>query len=186
MRVNRRDFIKLSAAGAGALALDWAISGEAEAQQWPLVKRVGEKSTICAYCSVGCGALVASEGNNVVSIEGDPDHPINRGALCSKGFSLMQWAHNNNPRRLTKVLYRAPASPAWEIRDWDWALGRIAENVRRSRDAGFVETQDGVTVNRCESIACLGGATLNNEEGYLYAKLARSLGIVYLEHQARI
>jgi formate dehydrogenase major subunit len=142
-------------------------------------------TTICPYCGVGCGALVTAAGGKIVNVEGDPDHPINQGTLCAKGSALFQVA--NNDLRLKKVRYRAPGSKVWEEKEWDWALGRIAEKIKQTRDATFVKVDDkGLEVNRCEGIACIGGAALDNEECYAYSKLARAMGVVYLEHQARI
>ena len=156
----------------------------------PLKKRIGEKTSICAYCAGGCGILVATEGDQLVSIEGDPDHPINRGALCSKAQSLFQMRTVDgklNPRRLTSVLYRAPNSSAWEEKTWDWALSAIAARVKKTRDGAFVEKdKDGITVNRTEAIAQLGGSACDNEEAYLISKMNRGLGLVYTETQARI
>jgi formate dehydrogenase major subunit len=188
MELTRRDFLKLSGAGtAGAAFLgifDWDSLLEAAPIDIPLRKKIGEKTTICCYCGVGCGAIVASENGKVVNIEGDPDHPINEGALCPKGSAMYQIA--NNERRLNKVLYRAPYSYDWEEVSWDWALDRIAQNIKDTRDANWTEKQDGKLVNRTNAIAQLGGAALDNEECYLISKMARALGIVYLEHCARI
>lgn len=129
--------------------------------------------------------LVTSAGGRVLNVEGDPDHPINQGAMCSKSAALVQVA--NNERRLSKVLYRAPGAAAWEEKDWDFAIGRIASNIKATRDATFRrQDADGQVVNRAEGIACMGGASLDNEECYTYSKLARAMGVVYLEHQARI
>jgi formate dehydrogenase major subunit len=133
---------------------------------------------------VGCGAIVAAENGKVVNIEGDPDHPINQGALCPKGSAMYQIA--NNEHRLSKVLYRAPYSYDWEEVPWDWAIERIARNIKNTRDSNWTEKQGGKLVNRIEAIAQLGGAPLDNEECYLLSKMARALGIVYLEHCARI
>jgi len=142
-------------------------------------------TTICPYCGIGCGAIVTASGGKVVNIEGDPDHPINLGALCSKGSALFQVA--NSDRRLSKVKYRAPGATSWEEKEWDWALAKIAANVKQTREASFVATDaQSRVVNRTEGIACLGGAALDNEECYAYSKFARALGVVYLEHQARI
>jgi formate dehydrogenase major subunit len=128
---------------------------------------------------------VSVEDGKVINIEGDPDHPINEGALCSKGAALFQVA--NNSRRLGKVRYRPPGGTAWQEKSWDWALDTIARRVKTTRDATWASKDSaGLVVNRTEGIAGLGGAALDNEECYLYSKLARALGIVYLEHQARI
>ncbi len=176
----------------GALLLLRATSGQAQAASapLPLKKRIGEKTSICAYSAGGCGILVASEGDKLVSIEGDPDHPINRGALCSKAQSLFQMRTVDgklNPRRLTSVLYRAPNSSVWEEKTWDWALSAIAARVKKTRDASFIEKdKDGVAVNRTEAIAQLGGSACDNEEAYLISKMNRGLGLVYTETQARI
>jgi len=128
--------------------------------------------------------IVSQKDGKIVNVQGDPEHPINEGSLCSKGSALLQVANNEN--RLDKVFYRAPESDKWETKTWQWALGRIAQNVKKTRDATFVKTEDGYTVNRTEGIASLGGAALDNEECYLISKLARGMGITFLEHQARI
>ena len=144
-----------------------------------------ESTTICPYCGVGCGMIVSTVNRRVINVEGDPDHPINQGALCCKGQGLFQVA--NNERRLSRVLYRAPGSTSWEERSWEWAVQRIAKRIKETRDANFIrQDKQGRVVNRLEAIAGLGGAALDNEECYLYGKFARALGLVYLEHQARI
>jgi formate dehydrogenase major subunit len=143
-----------------------------------------ETTSICPFCGVGCGLIVSVADDRVISIEGDPDHPINEGATCSKGSAVAQIA--NNSRRLTKVLYRAPKSSRWEEKDWEWALERITSRVKETRDRTFVSREKDKVVNRTEGIACMGGAALDNEECYVLSKAMRSLGIVYLEHQARI
>jgi formate dehydrogenase major subunit len=156
----------------------------------PLRKRIGESLTICPYDASGCGFIIAADGENVINLEGDPDHPINGGAACSKGASLAQLRTVNgklNPRRLTKPKYRAPGATDWEEVEWDWALNKIAANIKATRDATFVKTDgEGYTVNRCDGIASLGGAALDNEECYLLVKMLRTLGMVNIEHQARI
>jgi len=142
-------------------------------------------STICPYCGVGCSALVTAVDREIVHIEGDPEHPINEGALCSKGSAMLQVAVNE--RRLDKVRYRKPGGTEWEEKTWDWAIGQIAAKIKATRDATFVEKDpEGRVVNRTEALACLGGAALDNEECYTYSKLGRALGAVYIEHQARI
>jgi formate dehydrogenase major subunit len=186
---TRRDFLKASGAGIGGVFLLGALSDKALAKpikQIPLKKKIGEKTTICPYDGSGCGFLVATENGKVVNIEGDPEHPVNRGAACAKGASLRQMSADN-PRRLSKVLYRAPGANSFTEKTWDWAIDEIARRVKKTRDAAFIEKDGkGNTVNRNEVIANIGGAALDNEECYLLVKLARSLGIVYLEHQARL
>lgn len=142
------------------------------------------RTTICPYCAVGCGALVTFDQGKVQHIEGDPAHPISSGSLCAKGASMSQVS--DNPRRVTKVKYRAPGATAWEDKDWAWAIARIAANIQAARDAGF-QTVDpaGRSVNRTRGVASLGGATLNNEACYALSKLARALGLVFVDHQAR-
>ena len=152
----------------------------------PLKKRIGEKPTICPYDGTGCGFLVAAENGKVVNLEGDPDHPINRGGACAKGATMRQLSADN-PWRLSKVLYRAPGGNDWEEKTWDWAIDQIARKIKNTRDTSFIEKDgQGRIVNRTEAIANLGGSALDNEECYLLAKLTRALGIVYLEHHARI
>jgi formate dehydrogenase major subunit len=182
MDTTRRDFLTaLGAAGAGALG------GPAPAEAAvPAPKTAGATAvtTVCPFCGVGCGQVVSVKGGKVVSIEGDPQHPVNLGTLCSKGAAASQVT--NNPLRLKTPLYRAPGSDRWEEKSWDWVLPRIAQRVKATRDATFQREIGGVVVSRTEAIASLGGAALDNEECYLLAKLMRALGIVYLEHQARI
>ena len=190
MELNRRDFLKASGAGIGGVVLLKFLDGGAalanSPKSLPLKKRVGEKTTICPFDGSGCGFLVTTEDGKVVNIEGDPDHPVNRGAACAKGGALRQMSADN-PWRLNKVLYRRPGGAEFEEKTWDWAIDEIARRIKATRDNSFIEKDSkGNTVNRTETIANLGGAALDNEECYLLVKLARSLGIVYLEHQARL
>jgi formate dehydrogenase major subunit len=162
----------------------------ASPKAFSLKKRIGEKTTICPYDASGCGFIVAAEGDTILNIEGDPDHPINRGAACAKGASLAQLRTVDgeiNPRRLTKVMYRAPGGSEWETKSWDWAIDKIANRIKETRDSNWTAKDDqGYTVNRTDGIASVGGAALDNEECYLLVKMLRSLGMVYVEHQARI
>jgi formate dehydrogenase major subunit len=190
MELSRRDFLKASGAGVGGIFLLGALSdGVALAspiKRIPLIKQRGEMATICPYDASGCGFIVAAVDGKVVNIEGDPDHPINRGAACAKGASLRQLSADN-PWRLSKPLYRAPGAADWEEKDWDWMLDTITRRIKDTRDASFIERDSsGNVVNRTEAIANLGGSALDNEECYLLSKLNRALGVVYLEHHARI
>jgi len=190
MELSRRDFLKASGAGISGIFLLGALSdGVALAspvKRIPLKKRGKETATICPYDASGCGFIVLAEGGKVLNIEGDPDHPINRGAACAKGASLRQLSADN-PWRLSKPLYRRPGGTDWEPVDWNWALDTIARRIKDTRDAAFIEKDGkGNVVNRTESIANLGGSALDNEECYLLVKLARALGLVYIEHHARI
>ena len=167
--------------------------GLAAPKKIALDKRIGEKTTICCYCGVGCGAIAAADSSKVINIEGDPDHPINEGTLCSKGQALAQFRTvdgKDNPWRLTKPLYRAAGGTAWQEKDWDWTINAIADKIKATRDANWKSTVTvGATtynVNRTDAIGCFGGGELDNEECYLLVKMARALGLVYIEHCARI
>ena len=190
MELTRRDFLKLcggTAAGAAFLGMVGPESFlEAAPIDIPLRKRIGEKTTICCYCGVGCGAIVASDENGkAINIEGDPDHPINQGALCSKGAALIQVT--NNERRLDRVSYRAPYSSDWEEVSWDWAIDKIARDIKKTRDENWTyKDEKGRVVNHTEAIGWDGSAVVNNEEAYVFTKFARALGITYLEHCARL
>jgi formate dehydrogenase major subunit len=141
--------------------------------------------SVCPYCAVGCSQLVYHKAGRILDIEGNPASPISGGHLCPKGAATYQLAVN--PHRPTQVLYRAPRSDRWEPRPLDWAMDRIAHLVKETRDADLKMTNDnGVRVNTLESIAHVGGATLDNEENYLILKLWRALGIVRITNQARI
>jgi formate dehydrogenase major subunit len=141
--------------------------------------------SVCPFCAVGCSQQVFVRDGRVIDIEGNPESPINAGHLCPKGAATYQLV--NNPNRPTTVLYRAPSSAHWEERPLDWAMERIAARMKAARDADFQMSNDeGVRVNRWESVGSIGGATLDNEENYLILKLFRNLGIVHLTNQARI
>lgn len=201
MGVSRRDFLKLS--GGTALIASLGVnldSAKAYAQELR-IKNAKQTTTICPYCSVGCGIIVYAENGKIINTEGDPDHPISEGTLCSKGASVMQLA--NNDKRVGKPLYRAPGATEWQQVEWEWALDKIARLVKDTRDKSFKTTSsakvkevqpDGTevmvdkdfVVNRTDKIAHVGSAALDNEECYLLQKLVRSWGLVYVEHQARI
>lgn len=190
MQISRREFLKLSGAGTGGVLTAAALGADSVMAAPPspirLHKKIGEKTTICPYDGSGCGFIVAAENGKVVNIEGDPDHPINRGAACSKGAALRQLAADN-PWRLKKVLYRAPNSAEYHEKSMDWAITEIAKRIKATRDANWTEKDaDGNLVRRTEGIANLGGSALDNEECYLLVKMARALGMVYIEHHARL
>jgi len=189
MKTSRRDFLKLLGTGAVAVTLPKMGLTLTPCKQYitgieTQFKNAIEIPTICSYCGGGCRLIVTTKDGQVINIEGDPDHPINRGALCSKASALYQVAVN--PQRLTKVLYRSSGGSSWEEKDWDWAVSKIAANIKKTRDANWIEKEGNLIVNRTEAIGNLGGAALDNEECYLISKAMRGLGIVYLEHQARI
>jgi len=195
MKVTRRKFLQVSGAAtvlvlAGMPGVDVSKVYAYSAKSGKLAG-TSESTSICPYCGVGCGLIVASrmQGGKlkVINIEGDPDHPINEGATCSKGSAIFQIANNPPKARLDKVEYRAPGSNKFKQVTWDWALKEIAKRVKKTRDGSWKAHNDkGQTINRTEAIACLGGAALDNEECYVLSKFMRSLGVVYLEHQARI
>ena len=191
--IDRRDFLKYSGATVAGLTLSGlgfdltpVTAYAAELRTELRIKGAKETPTICCYCSVGCGILVSTDSKGkVINAEGDPDHPISEGTLCPKGGSTYQIAVNEN--RLKKVRYRAPHSDKWKEVSWEWALNKIASNIKKSRDKSFVEkNKDGKVVNRTDGIASVGSAALDNEECWLFQKMLRALGLVYIEHQARI
>jgi formate dehydrogenase major subunit len=215
MKITRRKFLKLSGAAAagtvfmGGLGFDLSPA-EAYARELR-IKGAKETTTICCYCSVGCGILVHTKEGKVINAEGDPEHPVSEGSLCSKGASLYQTV--NNESRLRKPRYRAPGSAAWKEVEWDWALDQIARRIKDTRDRTFklttkskmrekkladtpdesgifreivIDVEREFAVNRTDGIAHVGSAALDNEECYLIQKLVRSWGLVHVEHQARL
>lgn len=186
MKLSRRQFFKLGGMTSALVAAGGAqLTPVVAAPRSSKIKWTRETATICPYCAVGCGMIVGTRDGKVVNVEGDPDHPINQGALCSKGSTLKQLA--NSDRRITKPMYRAPGATNWREVEWDWALDEIAKRVKQTRDANWIETDaDGRVVRRTEAIASVGSAALDNEECILLVKALRSMGLVYIEHQARI
>ncbi|OHB26828.1 MAG: formate dehydrogenase, partial [Desulfuromonadaceae bacterium GWB2_53_15] len=183
MTVSRRDFLKLSGGGlAAGLGLSFApLEAKAEDLQ---IRYAKETTSICPYCAVGCGMIVHTLGGDIINIEGDPDHPINEGALCPKGSSAYQL--RDNKARLTKPLYRAAGATEWQEVSWDWAIDEIAKKVKKTRDTSFVATsrikvkekagdaevekEIEAVVNRTMGMASVGSAAMDNEECYLYQK----------------
>ena len=192
-QVTRRDFLKLSAAGAGAAGLTtlgFDVARAAQIKQSFRIAGASESHSVCPYCAVGC-ALVAytrdngNGGRTLLQIEGNPDSPVNEGRLCPKGATAMQLAVSS--RRVESPLYRAPGSDHWQKISWDDMLNKLAQRVKESRDATFVAMDAaGNTVNRTEGIAFAGGAAFSSEEGYFATKVMRGLGLVHLEQQARV
>jgi formate dehydrogenase major subunit len=193
MEYNRRDFLKVSALGGATLSVLGFDLAPAYAQLRELkIARASETRSTCPYCSVSCGVIIYTIGDKaknvtpqVIHVEGDPDHPINRGTLCPKGASLEQDILNS--RRLLKPQVRRPGSDHWDDISWDSALDEIAHWVKKTRDDTFIERDaNGRTVNRWESIAWIGGCTDTNEFNFLVGKTMRSMGVCYLETQARV
>jgi formate dehydrogenase major subunit len=186
MALSRRDFLKLLrpiAAVGGVVGLSSAETDAREREN--RTKGAEAITTICPYCAVGCGMIAYTRNGKVINIEGDPKHPINQGALCSKGASLYQIA--NNPKRVTKPMYRASGASDWKEVEWNWAIREIAKRIKKTRDETFVrKNAKSQEANRCDGIAHVGSAALDNEECYILQQWLRSLGLVYIEHQARI
>jgi len=191
---TRREFLKVSTIGGVAATVLGFDLTPAYAQVRELkIARTTETRSTCPYCAVSCGVIIHTLGDKsrnvkpaVVHIEGDPDHPINRGTLCPKGITLKQ--NIVNDRRLTKVQYRAPGSDHWEDKSWDWALDRIAHLFKETRDSKLIEKDDkGHTINALTAVGVIGGCTDTNENNYLLVKAFRAgLGLIPLEQQARI
>jgi formate dehydrogenase major subunit len=195
---NRRDFLRASAGGGfslgGLLGLGLDLrAAQAEARGFKIAN-VRQVPSVCPYCAVGCGQLVHVRDNKIINIEGNPESPINQGTLCPKGAATYQLAVNDN--RIKRVWYRAPRSQEWDTsRTLDWAMDRIAQLVRETRDRTFrqhrtIRDAQGreveKRVNNTLGIASLGGATMDNEWNYVQCKLMRALGVVFIENQARI
>jgi formate dehydrogenase major subunit len=193
MKITRRTFLQSTAAGGAAVSAFGFNITPAYAQAKTLkISRTSETRSTCPYCSVSCGVIIHTLGDRaknvvpqVIHVEGDPDHPINRGTLCPKGASLEQ--EIANPRRLLKPQVRRPGSDHWDDINWTTAVDEIARRVKDTRDKSFITRDDrGRTVNRLESIVWTGGCTDTNELNYLVVKTMRSLGVVGLENQARV
>lgn len=198
MNCTRRHFLKLAATAPAAATLSGTAPLEAAI---PAFRRFGEAHnvhSICAFCGVGCGVIFKIRDGLIVGVEGDPEHPINEGTLCSKGQAhynmAFDYEHTGRPRpnrqRLTQVLYRAPGASGYVEKGWDWALDTIVSRIRATRDRTFEATalvdQQQVTVNRTPAIAWLGSACCTGEENYLFHKLTRALGLIHIDHCARL
>ncbi len=193
MEISRRSFMQTGILGGVGLSLFGFDLTPLYAQSQGLkISRTTETRSTCPYCSVSCGVIIHTIGDKaknvtpqVVHVEGDPDHPINRGTLCPKGSSLKQDIMND--RRLLRPQVRRPGSDHWEDISWSQAIDEIARAVKKTRDETFVQTDaQGHTVNRCEGVAFTGGCTDTNEFNYLVVKTMRSMGVCYLENQARV
>ena len=193
--VTRREFLKVTGAtlaGSSLVLLGFSpATALAEVREFKLARATETRNT-CPYCSVACGVLMYSLGDraknarsSIFHIEGDPDHPVNRGTLCPKGASLLDFVHSKS--RVLYPEYRAPGSDKWERLSWDDALDRIAKRMKQDRDANFVEkTTDGNTVNRWLTTGMLAASASSNEVGYLTQKVIRSMGLLSFDNQARV
>jgi formate dehydrogenase major subunit len=195
MDMNRRQFFRVSGAGlvgSSLVALGFSPTAAlAETRNFKLARTTETRST-CPYCSVSCGLVMYTLGDkaknvkaSIIHVEGDPDHPVNRGTLCPKGAGLMDIVHS--PNRLMQPEVREPGTKEWKPISWDDALTRIAKHMKADRDANFIEQNDkGVAVNRWNTTGLLVSSATSNESGYLLVKAARALGMVALDTQARI
>ncbi|OQX19498.1 MAG: formate dehydrogenase [Desulfobulbaceae bacterium A2] len=185
MLMNRRDFMR-SAGAASTVGIFGINMAPVAAYAKPLrTQHTKETNTVCPYCSVGCGIIVHTINGKPVYTEGDASSPLNKGSLCSKGSAVLQLY--TSKERLKYPLYRAAGSSEWKRVSWEWTFHELAKKVKKLRDATFTEKNNkGQTVNRTTAIASVGSAALDNEECYVYQKLLRALGLVYIEHQARI
>lgn len=195
MQVTRRQFFKVCAGGLGASSM--AMLGFspndalAEVREFKLTRTTETRNT-CPYCSVGCGILIYNLGDKaknvhgkVIHIEGDPDHPVNRGTLCPKGAGLLDFVQS--PNRLKYPEYRSPGSKEWTRISWDDAFTRIAKLMKEDRDKNFIaKNKDGATVNRWLTTGFLAASASSNESGYLTHKVVRSLGMLAFDNQARV
>ena len=195
MELSRRSFFKSGLAfGASAAAAATASAETAHAEAPYKLRNVKEVTNICCYCSGGCGTICSSRDGELINLEGDPDHPVNLGGLCPKGAAM--WGLRNvvtadrkaklHPDRPLYPMVRRPGKKEWERLSWDEAVNEIARHIKTTRDATFVEKEDGITVNRCDGISSFGAAQLNNEEGWLVQKFARSMGILSIDNQTRV
>ncbi len=194
MSITRRSFLKASSTVAAAAVAGLGFSlkplqARAEEAKLQFTKLT---TSVCCFCAVGCGLLVhtgdkkaGNKTDRAINIEGDPDHPINQGSLCAKGAASIQVSEND--ARPKSPLYRAPNSTEWKEVTWEWTVKEIAKKVKKTRDETFTLKNDkNEVVNRTLGIASFGSAALDNEECWALQALMRSLGLVYIEHQARL
>lgn len=190
MEISRRRLLQAGAAGAAVSPLGFDLAAAKEVKLSLRIEGATVSHSICPYCAVGCAILAYTKKEpdgktHLLQIEGDPDSPVNEGRLCPKGATALQLAVSR--RRVEAPMYREPGATEWRKVSWDFALDKLARNIKASRDNTFLTSDaDGNVVNRCEGIAFAGGAAFSSEEGYLATKLMRGLGLVFLEQQARV
>ena len=191
MEVTRRQFLQLGTSGAlGVSVLGFDLKLATEVKLNLRIEGASVSHSVCPYCAVGCALLAYTKTTpdgkvQLLQLEGDPDSPVNEGRLCPKGASALQLAVSR--RRVTSPMYRAPGASEWQQVSWDFALDRLAQNIKAARDRTFVAMDaSGNVVNRCEGIAFAGGAAFSSEEGYLATKVMRGMGVVHIEQQARV
>lgn len=197
VQVSRRQFMRLTGGGLagsaiGAFGFGGAEEALAQAVRPFKLARATETRNTCPYCSVSCGMILYSLGDKsknakaeVFHVEGDPDHPVNRGTLCPKGAGVLDFIHAKT--RVKYPMHRKPGSDRFERVSWDFAMDRIAQLMKEDRDANFMAVnKDGTPVSRWPTTGFLGGCAASNEAGWLTYKFVRSLGIVQVDNQARI
>lgn len=188
--ITRRDLLKLTVGSGAGLALGGLldVSEVRAAVATQKLANIREFTTSCNFCSCGCGMIASVRDGELISMEGDYDHIVNRGSLCVKGISM--FATHASPKRAKTPLYRAPGSDHWEELTWEQAVDKVARKIKTVRDETWIATEKlgdkDVTVNRTDAIAFMGGAQNTNEECYLFQKAARLMGWPYVEHQARL
>ncbi len=188
MNCNRRDFMKLTGTGVVGLSLTQLGFDLKPAHAYATslkIEGAKEVLTVCPFCSVSCHIVAYVKNGKLVGTEGDPDYPINEGALCAKGAALLSMTRNEH--RLKKPQYRAPYSTKWEEKSWEWSLTEIAKRIKKTRDSRLIlKNKKGNTVNRLDAMFLLGTSHADNEECSLAHQAMRGLGVVHMDHQARI
>ena len=195
MELTRRQFVKYTAGGLGAtslVALGFSpAKAVAEVRQFKLANTSEARNT-CPYCAVGCGLIMYSLGDRaknarseIIHIEGDPDHPVNRGTLCPKGASLLDFVRS--PDRMKFPEHRGPGETSFKRVTWEWALDRVARLMKDDRDKNFTQKNaSGLTVNRWTTTGLLAASASSNETGYITQKVVRALGMAAIDNQARV
>ncbi len=196
MKLSRRSFLKLTGTTAAAATLAGTGFRKAHASyEATRVDYAKEIPSVCTFCGVGCGVICHVRDEVIVSVEGDPDHPVNEGTLCSKGsaYSNLSYIFDEkgkprpNPQRVTKPLYRGPGESDWEEKEWDEIMDMVAERIKKTRDENFEHrNENGDIVNRTNAISWLGSAFCTDEENYLFHKMARAMGVINMDHCARL
>jgi len=191
LKLKRREFLKLAGATGAGLALSrlgFNVRPIEAASKVTRIHGAREYTSICNFCSCGCGMICHVKDGKLINLEGDPDHIINEGALCSKGAAMYEVP--NSDQRVKTPLYRAPGSDRWEKISWETAIEKVAQKIKEVRDENWIEKEkvddETYEVQRTDAIGFIGGAQNNNEECYLFTKMARMLGVTFLEHQARV
>ncbi len=188
MKLTRRDLLKVAGAGAGAIALGGLgvnyLMTESYAKDLK-IKGAKEVISICPFCAVSCHFIAHVKSGKVVSTEGDPGYPVSEGALCAKGSTMLSMI--NSEHRILKPLYRAPYSEKWEEKSWSWMIETVARRIKDTRDKNFmVKNAEGQVVNRNDKMFHMGSSQMSNEEASVVVQAMRAMGIMNIDHQARV